>query len=321
MFLPSSYGSRPGLSCHDALKALNKATFEMQDGAIVEIDIRKYFNTIPHGPLFEFLRRRISDERFLKLIDVLAKAPTIHDGKVVSNEKGSPQGSILSPILANIYLHHVIDEWFAAISKSHLKGKTTQIRFVDDMCFVFQFYSQAERFYQVLGKRLSKYGLELHEDKSRLLPSGNRAAARAHAAGTRIPTYKFLGFTCYWGLSASGKFWRLKVKSRSDRKRAKLVGLRKFLKENRNTPSTPLLIERVKSVVRGWINYHAVSDNHRQVNSFIRESRRILFKWFNRRGGKKRWNWERVTRLLDRVNYPTIPPLKSLFPTSNQAKA
>ena len=321
MFLPSSYGSRPGLSCHDALKALNKATFEMQDGAIVEIDIRKYFNTIPHGPLFEFLRRRISDERFLKLIDVLAKAPTIHDGKVVSNEKGSPQGSILSPILANIYLHHVIDEWFAAISKSHLKGKTTQIRFVDDMCFVFQFYSQAERFYQVLGKRLSKYGLELHEDKSRLLPSGNRAAARAHAAGTRIPTYKVLGFTCYWGLSASGKFWRLKVKSRSDRKRAKLVGLRKFLKENRNTPSTPLLIERVKSVVRGWINYHAVSDNHRQVNSFIRESRRILFKWFNRRGGKKRWNWERVTRLLDRVNYPTIPPLKSLFPTSNQAKA
>jgi len=321
MFLPSSYGSRPGLSCHDALKALSNATFEMQDGAIVEIDIRKYFNTIPHGPLFEFLRRKISDERFLKLIDVLAKAPTIHDGKVVSNEKGSPQGSILSPILANIYLHHVIDEWFAAISKSHLKGKTIQIRFVDDMCFVFQFYSQAERFYQVLGKRLSKYGLELHEDKSRLLPSGNRAATRAHAAGTRIPTYKFLGFTCYWGLSVSGKFWRLKVKSRGDRKRAKLVGLRKFLQENRNTPNTPLLIERVKSAVRGWINYHAVSDNRRQVSSFIYESKRIIFSWFNRRGGKKRWTWESVARLLDRVKYPSIPPLKSLFPTSNQAKA
>ena len=181
------------------------------------------------------------------------------------------------------------------------------------MCFVFQFYSQAERFYQVLGKRLSKYGLELHEDKSRLLPSGSRAAARAHAAGTRIPTYKFLGFTCYWGLSTSGKFWRLKVKSRGDRKRAKLVGLRKFLQENRNTPNTPLLIERVKSAVRGWVNYHAVSDNQRQVSSFIHESRRILFRWFNRRGGKKKWNWERFARLLHRVKYPTPPPVKSLF--------
>ncbi len=175
--------------------------------------------------------------------------------------------------------------------------------------------------YLVLGKRLSKYGLELHEDKSRLLPSGTRAATRAHAAGTRIPTYKFLGFTCYWGLSTSGKFWRLKVKSRGDRKRAKLVGLRKFLQENRNTPNTPLLIERVKSAVRGWVNYHAVSDNQRQVSSFIHESKRILFKWFNRRGGKKKWNWERFARLLGRVNYPTIPPAKSLFPTSNQAKA
>ncbi len=167
--------------------------------------------------------------------------------------------------------------------------------------------------YLVLGKRLSKYGLELHEDKSRLLPSGNRAAARAHAAGTRIPTYKFLGFTCYWGLSNSGKFWRLKVKSRSDRKRANLVGLSKFLQENRNTPSTPLLIEWVKSAVRGWVNYHAGSDNQRQVNSFIHESRRILFQWLNRRGGKKKWNWERFARLLERVKYPTIPPVKSLF--------
>lgn len=321
LFLSCSYGFRQNLSCHDALKALNQAAFRMQDGAVVEIDIRKYFNTIPHGPLFEFLRTKIKDERFLKLVDVLVKAPTMHNGRVVKNEVGSPQGSILSPVLANIYLHHVIDEWFAAISKSHLKGETSEIRYADDMVFVFQHASQAERFYNVLGRRLNKYGLQMHEGKSRVLPSGNRAAARAHSAGKRIPAYKFVGFTWYWGLSVSGKCWRLKAKSRGDRKRAKLSGLRKFLRENLNTPDTPRLISQVKATVRGWARYHAVSDNQRQVSSFIDESQRILFQWFNRRGGRKKWTWNRFGQLLKRVNYPNVPPLVTLYPTSNRAKA
>ena len=321
LFLPCSYGFRQNLSCHDALKALNQAAFRMQDGAVVEIDIRKYFNTIPHGPLFEFLRTKIKDERFLKLVDVLVKAPTMHNGRVVENEVGSPQGSILSPVLANIYLHHVIDEWFAAISKSHLKGETSEIRYADDMVFVFQHASQAERFYNVLERRLNKYGLQMHEGKSRVLPSGNRAAARAHSAGKRIPAYKFVGFTWYWGLSVSGKCWRLKAKSRGDRKRAKLSGLRKFLRENLNTPDTPRLISQVKATVRGWARYHAVSDNQRQVSSFIDESQRILFQWFNRRGGRKKWTWNRFGQLLKRVNYPNVPPLVTLYPTSNRAKA
>lgn len=320
LFLSSSYGFRPNLSCHDALKALIQATYKMQDGAVVEIDIRKYFNMIPHGPLFEFLNKKISDSRFLKLLDVLVKAPTLQDGEIIENDAGSPQGSILSPVIANIYLHHVIDEWFSAISKSHLKGDAVEIRYADDMVFVFQYASQAEKFYRVLVKRLSKYGLEMHEAKSGIIPSGSNAAARAHAAGKRLPVYKFVGFTCYWGLSLSGKFWRLKVKSRSDRKRAKLNGLRKFLKENRNTMNTPLLISRIKAVVRGWTNYHAVSDNQRQVSSFIYESKHILFKWFNDRGGRKRWNWDRFVHLLNRVNYPTVPKLVSLYPTPNRVK-
>jgi len=321
LFLSCSYGFRPNQSCHDALKALNQATYKMQDGAVVEIDIRKYFNTIPHGPLFEFLEKKISDHRFLKLLGVLTKTPTMQNGIVVPSESGCPQGSIVSPVLANIFLHHVIDEWFMAISKSHLKGETAEVRYADDMIFVFQHASQAEKFYNVLGKRLERFGLEMHKEKSRLIPSGSLAAARAHANGKRIPVYKFLGFTCYWGLSLSGKFWRLKVKSRSDRKRTKLSGLRKFLKENRNTSDTPMLMGRVKAVVRGWVNYHAVSDNQRQVSSFIYESKHILFKWFNSRGGQKRWNWKRFGQLLERINYPTVPQLITLYPTPNRANA
>jgi hypothetical protein len=115
--------------------------------------------------------------------------------------------------------------------------------------------------------------------------------------------------------------WRLKLKSRSDRKRAKLKGLHKYLRENLNTPNTHQMLGRIKAVVKGWANYHAISDNYRQVKSFIHRSERILFQWFNRRGGNKPWYWKRFKRLLDRINYPKVPPLVSLFPTPNQVKA
>ena len=189
------------------------------------------------------------------------------------------------------------------------------------MIFVFHDAKDAERFYRVLPQRLSKYGIEMHAEKSQLVPSGNRAAAKAYAKGERLPVYRFLGFTCYWDLSRNRKFWRLKVKSRGDRKRAKLKGLRKFLRDNLNTPDTPKVLERVKSGVRGWANYHAVSDNQRQVSSFIDESRRMLFQWFNRRGSKKAWTWDRFEKLLVRISYPHVPRSVILYSTSNRAKA
>lgn len=322
LFYPCSLGFRPKRDCHDALRMLSQITFDVQDGAVVEIDIRKFFNTIPHGPLFEFLEMKISDNRFLRLIKTLVKAPTMQeDGKIVANERGSPQGSILSPVLSNVYLHHVIDEWFDNISKTHLKGRAQEIRYADDMVFVFHDVSDAEKFYRVLPKRLLKYGIEMHDEKSQILPSGHKAAARAHARSEQIPVYKFVGFTCYWALSRKRTRWRLMVKSRGDRKRASLKGLRELLHKNRNTPNTAKLLERVKAGVRGWVNFHNVSDNQRQVSSFIQETHRILFEWFNRRGGKKPWTWTRLKRLLARINYPTIPPVVSLFPILKRAKA
>ncbi|WP_339057662.1 group II intron reverse transcriptase/maturase [Candidatus Regiella endosymbiont of Tuberolachnus salignus] len=311
LFLPCSYGFRPKLNCHDALKALQQQTFRNWNGAIVEIDIRKYFNRIPHRELMELLRRKISDRRFLRLIEVLITAPVIAGKQLSSNEQGCPQGSILSPILANIYLHHVLDKWFDEISRSSLPGRVEMVRYADDMIFTFQIQREAERFYRVLPKRLNKYGLALHDDKSQLLPAGHIAALKASQSGERLPTFNFLGFTCYWGKTRKG-YWRLKFTSRKDRFAAKLKGLRDFLWKNL-TSNKRQTLNTVISVVRGWVNYHGISDNQRRVGQFIHQSRRIIFRWFNRKGGRRRLTWEKLALILKMLGYPTKWRTRSLF--------
>lgn len=269
LFLPCSYGFRPGQSCHDALKALMKSVFPNMNGAIVEIDIRKYFNSIPHSVILELLRKKISDQRFLRLVEILITAPIMDGDKEVKNTRGCPQGSIISTIMANVYLHHVTDEWFESIKQSHFRGRAELIRYADDMVYTFERPDEAKRFYSILPKRLAKYGLEMHDEKSQLIMAGLGAAQRAHRQGRRLPTFKFLGFTCYWGQSRNG-FWRLKLTSRRDRFTAKLKGLREFLWQNLNTEHPDELLKTVIRVVRGWINYHNVSDNERKVDAFRR---------------------------------------------------
>jgi RNA-directed DNA polymerase len=314
LFLPSSYGFREGMNPHQALHALTKHSYQNTNGAVVEIDLQKYFNSIPHSVLIDILREKISDKRFVKLVEKLIRSPIMVEGKAVLNTIGCPQGSIISPILSNVYLHHVIDNWFSKISKTHMKGRAELVRFADDMVFIFEHQYDATRFYEVLPKRLEKFGLKLHEGKSSIIPSGSKAAKAAHEKGERIPTYKFLGFTCYWGLSRNKQLWRLKFKSRSDRFTAKLNGLRNHLRENLNQ-DTQKMANKVKTVVQGWVNYHAISDNHRKVSAFIRQSRHILFQWRNRKGGKRKLSWERFDHFLQAINFPVNFKTTSMFAT------
>lgn len=312
IFLPSSYGFRPNKSCHDALRALNKITFQFWSGAIVEIDLRKYFNTIPHLELMKCLRKKISDERFLKLVTTLLKTPVLQDEQVVPNEIGCPQGSIVSPIMANIYLHEVIDTWFQKISRTHLQGKTELVRYADDMVFVFQHAKDAEKFYQVLPKRLEKFGLSLHLEKSQLLASGHATAMQANKDGKRLGTYKFLGFTCYWGKTRNG-YWRLKFTSRRDRFTVKLREIREYLWDNLNTTDAAGVLTKVVQIMRGWINYHGISDNDRRVGGFIHKCKRHLFNWLNRRGRKRHIRWDKFSRLLVYINFPCRWKTISMF--------
>lgn len=314
LFLPCSYGFRPGQSCHDALKALMKSVFPNMNGAIVEIDIRKYFNSIPHSVILKLLRNKISDQRFLRLIEVLITAPTMDGDKEVKNTCGCPQGSIISTIMANIYLHHVIDEWFESIKQSHFRGRAELIRYADDMVYTFERPDEAKRFYSVLPKRLAKYGLEMHDEKSQLIMAGLGAAQRAHRQGTRLPTFKFLGFTCYWGQSKNG-YWRLKLTSRRDRFTAKLKGLREFLWQNLNTEHPDEILKTVIRVVRGWMSYHNVSDNERKVDTFRRHCMRTIFKWINRKGRRHPMSWKRFNMMLKTIGFPKAGKTISMFPT------
>ncbi|UYM15119.1 group II intron reverse transcriptase/maturase [Endozoicomonas euniceicola] len=311
LFLPCSYGFRPGLNCHDALRALQQSTYRNWNGTVVEIDIRKYFNTIPHKELMKILRAKISDRRFLRLIEVLITAPVMEHKQVSINREGCPQGSILSPVLANIYLHYVIDEWFTKVSHSHIRGRAEMVRYADDMVFTFEVQSEAERFYKVLPKRLEKFGLKLHKDKSQIIPAGHVAALRADRSGKRLPTFNFLGFTCYWGKSRKG-YWRLKFTSRKDRFAAKLKGLRGFLWKNLSSDRVQTLKTAIR-VIKGWINYHGISDNRRRVKQFIEQGKRIILKWLNRQGGKRYLNWEKLSKILKALGYPEKWKTVSMF--------
>lgn len=317
LFMPTSFGFRPGKNCHQALRALSNHTYHHYDGSVVEIDLRKFFNTLPHDMVLKCLEKKISDSRFLRLVNKLMKTPIIEEsGLVTPNEVGCPQGSVISPTIANLYLHEVIDTWFEETKQNHLMGKAEMVRYCDDMVFLFQNPMDAERFYRVLPKRLEKYGLKLHEEKSQLIRSGQVAAKRAYEKGERLPTYKFLGFTCYWGKSRNG-FWRLKYTSRRDRFTAKLKGLRKYLWENLNSRDTFGLLKTVVCVVKGWVNYHAISDNQRRVSAFLIHAEKILFSWFNRRGRKYPISWDRFKKLLKRIKFPKTYKVVSMFPKAS----
>ncbi len=312
VFMPCSYGFRPRRNCHDALRAVMRYNYQITDGATVEIDIRKCFNTIPHEHLMSFLRQKISDNRFLWLLETLITAPVMENRKTVVSKKGCPQESIISPVLSNIFLHHVIDEWFNTVKQTHLKGRAELVRYADDMVFIFEKPEDAKRIFAVLGKRLCKFGLDLHEDKSNIVPSGRKVALRASQGGERIPTYAFLGFTCYWGKSRKG-FWRLKYTSRRDRFTATLKEMREFLWSHLNTRNTDELLRSVVRKVKGWMNYHAISDNERRILCFLRKVRRIVCNWFNRRGGKHHISWKKLHYKLSRAGFPRNFKTISMF--------
>lgn len=314
-FLDCSYGFRPNRNAHKALVNLNKRLLQKRCRAMVDIDLRKYFNTIPHKQFGKILQKKVKDRRLLYLIIKLLKAPTIDKGgNIQRNEIGSPQGSILSPLIANIYLHYVLDEWFMHINQEQYRGTAHSVRYADDVLFTFDSMKEAEVFHKELIERLEAFGLNVNESKTKIIPCGSRVAEDYAKRGKKMPTFTFLGFLHVWGKSKNQKqneiFWRIKRRTDPERYRKKLAELKRYLMKNRHNKR---LIPYIILVVKGYMNYFAVNDNIYRIKSFLKAVARLLFRALNRRSQKKSYNWERFRKILDLNGYPQPSILVNLF--------
>jgi group II intron reverse transcriptase/maturase len=299
-FLRCSYGYRPNVG---ALHAVDKLTVKLQFGQynfIVEADIKGYFDNIDHEWLVEMLEERIDDRALIRLIKKWLKAGILDtDGKVIHPTTGTPQGGIVSPILANVYLHYVLDLWFHQVVKKHCRGEACLIRYADDFVCAFQYQEDAERFYHVLGKRLGKYGLEVAAEKTQVIPFHRDLPSGKSR-------FDFLGFEFYWGKDRGG---RPHLKRRTSRKklRASLNRFAAWCRENRNL-RLMTLFRRLNAKLRGYFNYYGVVGNYASLNQFFWQAMRILFKWLNRRSQRRSFNWQGFQELLKhfRVEQPRI---------------
>ena len=304
-FLNCSYGFRPKKNCHQALKELNDLIMFQPVNHIVEADITGFFDNVSHEKLMEFIRIRIKDTTLLNLIKKFLQAGYIDDGVLVQPDTGTPQGSILSPMLANIFLHYVLDTWFETTVKSHVKGFCAIIRFADDFVCVVRYADDAKRIECGLRNRFNKYGLEIHPTKSRNISFGRFEGENAKSQNRRANTFDFLGFTHYCDRSRKGNF---KVGRKTSRKKytAKCKAMNAWLKAVRNQVKTKEWWKILIVKLRGHFQYYGVSENYNGIVRFYKFTLRVVRKWMNRRSQKRKMSWDRFTKYLE--HYPLPKP-------------
>ena len=308
-FLGFSYGFRPGRSQHDALDALAFAIEHKKVNYILDCDIRSFFDNLDKSWLLQFVEHRVADPRILRLIQKWLKAGVMEDGIWSDPETGTPQGSVASPLLANIYLHYAFDLWVNVWRQKWAQGEVMVVRYADDIVLGFQYQTDADRFREHLTERLQKFGLELHPDKTRRIEFGRFAELNRKKRGEGKPeTFGFLGFTHICGKTKNEKF-ALKRKTIAKRMAAKLKEIKQQLR-TRMHDQTAQTGEWLQSVVQGYFNYHAVPGNLSRLCIFRNRVIR-LWRWaLRRRGQKRRPNWARMSRLAQRW----LPVPRALHP-------
>lgn len=298
-FLGFSYGFRPGRGAHEALDALTAAIMTKKVSWILDADIRGFFDNISHEKLIELLEVRVADQRIIRLIQKWLKAGVSEEGQWSETRVGTPQGAVISPLLANIYLHYVLDQWTVEWRGKFAFGEVIIVRYADDFVLGFQNRKEAERFLEQLRKRLADYGLELHSDKTRLIQFGRFAAEDRKREGKGKPeTFDFLGFTHICGtIHKSGKF-TVHRKTVGKRMTAKLRAVRVELRRRMHMPVAKTG-DWLKQVVRGYYQYHAVPGNLPRLETFRQQIARHWRFTLRRRSQRSRWTWERFETLLN----------------------
>lgn len=295
-FLDCSYGFRPKRSAHDAIRQFHRTMMSMRGGWVIRIDIQKYFDTVNHAKIREILGERIRDGALTRLIGKWLKAGVLENGQRYYPDTGTPQGGVISPLLANIYLHKALDQWIEREIKPLMKGRTQLIRYADDALICFANEMDARRVMDVLSKRFEKYGLKLHPDKTLITRFQPRQEKRE--------TIDFLGFTHYWGKAQKG-YWVMKHKTKGKRLKAALKRINQWMKANRHQ-KIRRQHETLKMKLKGHYNYYGISSNSDSLASFYYQVQRLWLKWLGRRSQRAKRSWEWFRQLLKR--YPLPPP-------------
>jgi group II intron reverse transcriptase/maturase len=301
-FLGFSYGFRPGRGCHDALDALSVAITGKRVNWILDADIERFFDTIDHEWMIEFLEHRIGDRRILRLIRKWLRAGISEEGEWSKTTVGTPQGAVISPLLANVYLHYVFDLWIEWWRTNRCRGDVIVVRYADDFVIGFESHSEAMACLEELRARFAKFRLKLHEGKTRLIEFGRYAAERRTRHGEGRPeTFDFLGFTHKCAKTRRQGRFTIHRHSVAKRMRATLQAIKAKLRKRMHRPlgETARWLRRV---VQGWLNYHAVPSNSNRINRFVDEVTRLWLAVIRRRSqrGRKRWTWARMHRLVRR---------------------
>lgn len=305
-FLDCSYGFRPRRSAHMALQSLWQQVMNLGGCWVLEVDIRKFFDTLDHAHLRQLLRQRVRDGVLLRLIDKWLQAGVLEDEELTRPEAGTPQGGVISPLLANVYLHYVLDLWFEQEVKPRLKGRAFLVRYADDFVMGFACEQDARRVLDVLPKRFGKYGLTIHPDKTRLVPFVRPADRPAPAGSRSVPSpgsFDFLGFTHYWGRSKQGR-WVVKRKTAGSRLDRAIRRIAEWCRLNRHLPFEEQY-QTLSQKLRGHYAYYGgLIGNLRCLQNFRYEVMRLWRKWLSRRKRRGRWSWARFNGLLKRFKLP-----------------
>ena len=306
LFHEGSYGFRRGRSAHQALASIWKQTMATGGGWILDVDIRKYFDTLDHGCLRELLRRRVRDGVLLRLIDKWLKAGVLEDGALRYPEEGTPQGGVISPLLANIYLHYVLDEWIEQEVKPRLRGRVFLIRYADDFVLGFTCEADARRVLAELSRRFEEHGLTIHPDKTRLVRFRPRPRRRARRRADEIPgTFEFLGFTHYWGLARNRK-WAVKRKTAGNRITRALGKITRYCRKHRHRPISEQH-QALRAKLQGHYSYYGITGNSIALGRLHHFTIREWKKWLGRRNRNRNWTWVHHNRMMERYSLP--PPV------------
>jgi len=317
-FHDGSYGFRPQRSAHQALDEVWKATMGVNGGWVLEVDVCQFFDTIDHAHLREFVSRRVRDGILRRLIGRWLKAGVMENGALSFSDTGTPQGGVISPLLANIYLHYVLDEWFEKQVKPVMHGKCRLIRYADDFVIVFQLKYDAERVKAVISKRFEKYGLTVHPDKTRLVdfrapnhPERRREEKSSdNKARSRKPeTFDLLGFTHYWGKTQKGNR-AVKRKTMKSRFARSVQKINQWCRENRHEPIREQW-ENLCKKVRGHYSYYGIMGNRQSLGRFLNQVERSWQRWLNRRNNRRDGKWEKFHIFLKHY-YPLPTPRSSI---------